>query len=134
MERLIREIRLAKKRGVKVDEVFVDEESRLKKLEVQLFGLKCSIVFTFLSPLVLYGVKLFCAVTDLKMDLPETAIMNFCLVNAGSMVAFGFGSSVHAWIKEIRRGKDEEEIVFIPGDSGRSCDHDGDSAGAGGTD
>lgn len=133
MERLIREIRLAKKRGVKVDEVFVDEESKIKKLQVQLFGLKASIVFTFVSPIVLYGLKLFCVAADLKMDLPEQAIVNFCLVNAGSMVAFGFGSGVHAWIKEIRRGQGEEEIQFIA-DSDRGCNHDSDSAGAGGTD
>lgn len=127
MERLIREIRLAKQRGVKVDEVFVDEESKIKKLEVQLFGLKCSIVFTVISPLVLYGIKLYCVTHDLKMDLPETAIMNFCLVNAGSMVAFGFGSSVHAWIKELRRKQEDEEsnIVFV------DCDPSSDDAAGG---
>lgn len=129
MERLIRHIEEAKARGVDVDAVFVDYESKLKKLEVQLFGLKASIIFTFISPFVLYGLKLYCAIHNVDMDLPEDAIMKFCLFNAGSMVTFGFGSSVHALIKEIKIGKKKDE-KSTPAISG-SNDTDKPTGGSG---
>lgn len=127
MERLIREIKAAKRRGINVDEVFVDYEGRLKKLDAQLFGLRCAICFTFISPLVLYGMKIYCLANKIEIELPEQAINNFCLANAGTMIAYGFGSGLHRVIKELRRRKLYEELEKF----GPKPDDDDDFDGAG---
>lgn len=87
--------RTAKTNGVRrpytILKRFLDEQS---KLDVQLFGLKCGIVFTFMSPIGLYWLKYHCLTHHVPLDLPETDIMKFCLFNIGSVMAFGFGSGI----------------------------------------
>lgn len=130
MERLIREIKAAKRRGVKVDEVFVDNESRLKRLDTLLMGVRWAIRFTFINPLLLYGMKFLAAVLHVPFELPEKEILNFTVWSASSMVAFGFGSGVMTLVRAMRKKAYEElshlSVEFI-------ADRDADSqSGTGG--
>lgn len=110
-------IRRSRRRGV-VDPISVIDEyiGRKSLNDVQLFGLQAGIVFTFMSPLVLYGLKFYCALHIIKMDLPEQAIMNFCLLNMGSVMAFGFSSGVHTIVNNLTKKADIIEDVSFGDD------------------
>jgi hypothetical protein len=112
VERLIREIRAAKKRGVNVDEVFVDYEGRLKKLDTLLMGVRWAIVFTFLNPILLYSLKAIFVLIDRPLELPEKEMFKFFVWNASAMVAYGFGSGITALVHAARK-KSYEKFTSI---------------------
>ncbi|MBX9937665.1 MAG: hypothetical protein K2Y32_00345 [Candidatus Obscuribacterales bacterium] len=130
MERLIREIKAAKKRGVNVDEVFVDNEGRLKRLDTLLMGVRWSIVFTFVYPVLLYGMKFLAAVLHVPFDLPEKEILNFTTWSASSMIAFGFGSGVMTLVRAMRK-KAYEELSHLAVEliSDRDADNQSSTSG-----
>lgn len=95
MDKFKREVQEAIKRGVDVDAVCIDEELKLEKFRVQAFGMRCAIVFSFLAPLVIYGLLYFAALYKLDMNLHEEYALYVCLGNLVSIIAFGFnGPSV----------------------------------------
>jgi len=111
-------LRKAKSKGIKQPLTLIDIYIDRRSLnDVKVFGLRAGILFTFLSPLVLYGFKLYCAQHKLDIDLHEQDIFNFCLINGGSVMAFGFGSGIHQIIQSLRKAPDNddvEEIIFLP--------------------
>lgn len=115
MERFIEEfedfIRQAQQKGVRRPLNVITNYIGYRSLnEVRLFGLKMGILFTFLSPCGLYLLKVYCLLHSIALDLPETAIMNFCLFNAGSIMAFGFGSGLYTAVTALKtKAKEEEE-------------------------
>jgi hypothetical protein len=95
MERFKRELDAAIKRGVDVDQLVVDAELRIEKFKVQAFGMRVAIVFSFLAPLVIYGLLYLSALYKLDIDLHEEYALYVCLGNLVSIIAFGFnGPSV----------------------------------------
>jgi hypothetical protein len=97
MDRFKRELEEAIKRGVPVDHLLfvLDEELKLEKFKVQAFGMRCAIVFSFVAPLVIYGLLYFAALYRLDMNLHEEYALYVCFGNLLSIIAFGFnGPSV----------------------------------------
>lgn len=90
VERLIKEIQLAKLRGVDVDQVFVDSESKLETTRTTLFGVKCGILFTFISPILLYGLKVVCAFCKVECPLPETVFQWIFAINCLSIIGSAY--------------------------------------------
>lgn len=90
MEQFKRELDAARKRGVDVDSLVIDEELRLERFTVQAFGMRVAIVFSFLAPMIIYALIYTAAERKLTMDLHEEYALYVCLGNLVSIIAFGF--------------------------------------------
>lgn len=90
MEQFRRELDAARKRGVDVDSVVIDEELRLERFKVQAFGMRVAIVFSFLAPLIIYALIYTAAERKVIIDLHEEYALYVCLGNLVSIIAFGF--------------------------------------------
>lgn len=95
MEQFKRELDAARKRGVDVDSIVIDEELRLERFKVQAFGMRVAIVFSFLAPLIIYALIYTAAERKVIIDLHEEyALYEYalyvCLGNLVSIIAFGF--------------------------------------------
>lgn len=89
-------LRKAKNKGIEQPLEIVDLYIDRKNLsDVRVFGLKFGIIFTFVSPVALYGLKVYCASVGLTIDLHEDDILTFTFLNGGAVMAFGFGHGVH---------------------------------------
>jgi hypothetical protein len=107
-------IRAARQAGIEDPRGLIDTYIDNHSLnDVKLFGLKAGIVFTFISPIALYGLKYHCAATGIHLDLPESAIMDFCLLNAGSVMSFGFGSAIHSAIQAFKKPCRHEDHIKL---------------------
>lgn len=90
MEQFKRELDAARKRGVDVDKLVIDEELRLERFKVQAFGMRVAIVFSFLAPLIIYALIYTAAERKVIIDLHEEYALYVCLGNLVSIIAFGF--------------------------------------------
>ena len=87
---LVRAIKRAVRVGLKVDHFFVDAEGKLKTLETQLTCLRVAVFFAFFDPIALYGIKFYCAVNKVPLELPEAVILWVATLTMISIVGFGF--------------------------------------------
>lgn len=76
--------------GLDVDAFFIDAEGRLKTLDVQLSCLRLAVFFAFFDPIALYGMKLYCAINRIPLELPEAVILWVATLTMISIVGFGF--------------------------------------------
>lgn len=76
--------------GLDVDAFFIDAEGRLKTLETQLSCLRFAVFFAFFDPIALYGIKLYCAINRIPLELPEAVILWVATLTMISIVGFGF--------------------------------------------
>lgn len=90
MEQFKRELDAARKRGVDVDSIVIDEELRLERFKVQAFGMRVAIVFSFLAPMIIYALIYTAAERKVIIDLHEEYALYVCLGNLVSIIAFGF--------------------------------------------
>lgn len=90
MEQFKRELDAARKRGVDVDSIVIDDELRLERFKVQAFGMRVAIVFSFLAPLIIYALIYTAAERKVIIDLHEEYALYVCLGNLVSIIAFGF--------------------------------------------
>lgn len=63
---------------------------RIADAEVQRFGLRCAIVFSFFTPLFLYSLIYLSALQHLDLKLSPDHALIVCLGNMASIIAFGF--------------------------------------------
>lgn len=76
--------------GLDVDNFFIDHEGKLKTLDTQLSCLRLAVFFAFFDPIALYGIKLYCAINRIPLELPEAVILWVATLTMISIVGFGF--------------------------------------------
>ena len=64
---------------------------RYSKNRVQVHGMYAAILFSFLTPVLLYGLLYAAAVQKIDLHLPADQALYVCLANMAAIVAFGFG-------------------------------------------
>lgn len=91
---------------IDVDNLDVDSYIQYEKFRVQAFGLRCAIVFSFLTPICIYGFLFAAALCHVPLDLHEEHALYVCLGNFLTIIAFGFrGPSGVALDKPVIKGK-----------------------------
>ncbi len=91
MEKFIRELRAAKKRGVNVDDVFASEQERLMLYRIKMFGVGFSIVWSLSAPILVILLKFFCVANNIEHAwIPVDVTYWLCGISLLSMIAFAF--------------------------------------------
>lgn len=114
MERFIRELKAAKRRGVDVDKVFV--ENKVRELEsilfmgVRIVALLCSVVGVFLAPAGVIYAQIYIAEHNLQEDVsvPSGLIHWISAIGFMSILATGFPLID---LPSLLKGKSKEDDI-----------------------
>jgi hypothetical protein len=116
VEKFIRELKAAKRRGVDVDKVFV--ENRVRETEemlfmgVRIFALLCSVAGVFLGPAFVIAAQVYVAEHHLQGDvkIPSELVHWMCCIGLMSILSTSF-PLIDIW--PLIKGRDKCDVEIL---------------------